>query len=251
MSASGLVVVCGATGALGQPLVAAFVERGHTVLAVARGRGALDDLAGRHAGVETLAGDALDEDLPTAVRAAVAGRHVAAIVHAAAVPLTGDILETDLRDITRAVDVKVGGLVRLVRGTRECLGEGARVIAIGGSFGYDPSPAASTAGIANAALANLVRQLARTLGPVGATAHVVAPGPVVTPRLRSLVEREAAAAGTSPDEVLATRAAGTARGRLTTPEEVASAVVRLLEPWAAATTGSTWFLDGGARTATP
>ena len=53
---------------------------------------------------------------------------------------------------------------------------------LGGHYGYEPSPAAPLAGMANAALANLVRALADHWGPKGVTVHMVAPGPVDSPR---------------------------------------------------------------------
>ncbi len=54
---------------------------------------------------------------------------------------------------------------------------------LGGHYGYEPSPAAPLAGMANAALANLVRSLADHWGPQGVTVHLVAPGPVESPRM--------------------------------------------------------------------
>jgi len=185
------------------------------------------------------------------IRGAVGDEEVHLAVHAAAAPLVGSILDVDPEAILLAVDVKVGGLLRLVRAVAPRLAAASRVVALGGSLGYDPSPDGSTAGVANAALANAVRQLNRALAPRGATCHVVAPGPVETDRHRRLAEAEARRRGVDVEEVLAEARARTPLGRLTRPEEVAWAVARLTDPEAAALAGGTLLLDGGRRTAIP
>jgi nucleoside-diphosphate-sugar epimerase len=70
------VLVAGATGAIGRPLVAALIEAGHEVLATSRS----EDRAGesRALGAEPVVLDALDED---SVEAAVAGGRPDAIVN--------------------------------------------------------------------------------------------------------------------------------------------------------------------------
>ena len=117
----------------------------------------------------------------------------------------------------------------------------------GGHYGIEPAPYACAAGVTNAALANLVRQLATAYGPRGVTAHLVAPGPADTPRLRALSRQAAETRGVPVDTVLAERAAESPLGRLVTPAEVAWAVATLLAPEAAALDGSALSLDVGAR----
>jgi NAD(P)-dependent dehydrogenase (short-subunit alcohol dehydrogenase family) len=149
--------------------------------------------------------------------------------------------------VTRAVDLKVDGLVRLVRATSDRLVDGSRVVAVGGHYGSEPSPNAPLAGVTNAALANLVRQLADQLGPRGVTVHLVAPGPVDTDRLRRIAAAGAAGRGLTPEAILDEYRAASPLGRLTTVEQVAWTVGCLLDPEAAALTGSTLALDAGRR----
>jgi NAD(P)-dependent dehydrogenase (short-subunit alcohol dehydrogenase family) len=103
--------------------------------------------------------------------------------------------------------------------------------------------------MANAALANLVRSLADHWGPKGVTVHLVAPGPVDSPRMWAIAERTAARQGSdvTSEQVLDAYRSASPLGRLTTIDEVAWAVNLLLAPEAAALHGSTLALDVGRR----
>jgi NAD(P)-dependent dehydrogenase (short-subunit alcohol dehydrogenase family) len=168
-------------------------------------------------------------------------------VQAAGLPAAGPLATIEPDALGRAVALKCGGLLRLVRAVDANLQSGARIVALGGHYGIEPAPYACAAGVTNAALANLVRQLAIAYGPREVTAHLIAPGPADTPRLRALSQQTAAKRGVPVDEVLAERAAESPLGRLVTPAEVAWAVATLLAPEAGALDGSTLSLDVGAR----
>jgi NAD(P)-dependent dehydrogenase (short-subunit alcohol dehydrogenase family) len=100
----------------------------------------------------------------------------------------------------------------------------------------------------NAALSNLMRALADHWGPRGVTVHLIAPGPVESPRMLAIAERTAGRrGGMTADEVLDEYRAGSPLGRLTTIEEVAWAVGILLAPEASALHGATLSLDLGRR----
>ena len=244
-------VVVGATGEIGHAIVERLLYEGHSVLAVARQGEPLARLADRSKRISTCAADVSSDDSVSRIREAAGTEHVGLAVQCAAAPLGGGILSVECEAITAAIEVKVNGLLRLVRALEGALRPGSRVVAIGGSLGYDPLPDGSTAGIANAGLASAVRQLNRALAPRGVTCNAVAPGPVATERFARLAEDEARRRGVDVDEVIDEATAAAPLGRLTTPAEVAWAVSRLAEPEAAAAAGSTIFLDGGRRTAMP
>jgi NAD(P)-dependent dehydrogenase (short-subunit alcohol dehydrogenase family) len=232
-----IAVVVGSTGALGGAVAQRLGGDGLTVVGVAR------------AGAECAA-DIGDDSALAAIADAVAAAGdgpVRMVVQAAGLPPTGplELIEPDA--LGRAVALKAGGLLRLVRAVDGRLVRGSRIVALGGHFGSEPAPYACAAGVTNAAVANLVRQLATAYGPRGITAHLVAPGPVDTPRLRGLCERAAVERGVPVEEVLAERAAESPLGRLVTAAEVAWAVATLLAPEADALHGSTLALDAGAR----
>ena len=203
--------------------------------------------AGSSAAMEWCAADIGSDDAVAAVAAAVGDRPVRMVVQAAGLPAAGPLATIEPDALGRAVALKCGGLLRLVRAVDGHLQPGARIVALGGHYGIEPAPYACAAGVTNAALANLVRQLATAYGPRGVTAHLVAPGPADTPRLRALSRQAAETRGVPVDTVLAERAAESPLGRLVTPAEVAWAVATLLAPEAAALDGSALSLDVGAR----
>lgn len=244
-------VVVGATGALGAAITLRLLDHGLAVLAVSRRRQALEELAATHDSVWTCPTDISADDAVRAIDAALGEGPVRMVVHCAAAPLGGPILDCDPAVLSAAFEVKVSGLLRLVRATRPRLVHGSRVVAVGGNLGFDPTPDASTAGVANAAQANLVRQLNRALAAAGITCHTVAPGPVATERFTRLAEQDAVRRGVPVRDVVAEAAATSPLGRLTTPDEVAWAVALLVADQAAALAGSTLLLDAGRRTALP
>lgn len=236
-----IALVAGATGALGSAISTALRERGLDVLGLARhgsDRGSFLEV------------DLRDDDSVAAVGGRVEGV-VRAVVHVAGPPLAGSVENVDTAAVLEAFDVKVNGLLRLVRAVDSHLVDGSRIVAVTGHLGYDPVPASVSAGVANAALAALVRQLAGALGPRGVTCHAVAPGPVDSPRVDRLLEHLATTSGTSREEARAKLLAEASVGRFATPEDVAWAVSLLLDDAAAVMNGSTMFLDGGRRTAIP
>ena len=172
-------------------------------------------------------------------------------VNAAAAPMGGPVLEVDSDAMLAAVDVKVNGTLRLVHAVDKRLVEDSRIVVLGGNLGYDPIPEAATAGVGNAALANLIRQLSRVLGPRGVTCHVVAPGPVWTERLQALLKDAARARDVAESVVVDEFRARSPIGRLVTVDEVVWAVDLLLAPEARSLAGGTLLLDGGQRTSVP
>lgn len=239
----------GATGALGGAIVRRLRDRGLPVLAVARSPEMVAALAADDEGVVACAADIGDDAAGPVIAEALAahGLPVRMLVQAAGLPALGGLDVVEPAALGAAVALKVGGLLRLVRAAEGWLGEGSRIVALGGHYGVEPSPHVPGAGVTNAALANLVRQLADAYGPRGITAHLVAPGPADTERLRRLSGAQADARGIDVEDVLAERRAESPLGALVTPDQVAWAVATLLDPEASALTGSTLALDMGAR----
>lgn len=244
-------VVAGATGRIGAALVERLLAHGKDdVVGVARRTVGLERLASRHRKrFRPCATDLADDVATDDLRAAVGDRRVGLVVNAARSSTPGGIDQVRAGDLARAVDLKAGGLLRLVRGADAGLGDGSRIVAVGGRLGYDADPGAAAAGLANAAVALLVRQLAHHLGPRGVSCHVVAPGAVagseglpvagVDPRGGADRHLPAVSPATSP------------LGRLPTVEDVVWLITTLTEPSAVFLNGGSLILDGGRRTAVP
>ena len=249
-----LAVVVGAPGAFGQSIVTRLVGAGLTVLAVARSTANLTELSARFGpALVGCAADIADDGAIDVIRAAVSaqGLPVRMVVHGPGVAVAGGILTAPTASMVDAVNIKVGGLLRLVRAVDAQLQPGSRLVAIAGHYGLEPTAYAAAAGVANAALFNVMRQLSLAYGPRGITAHTLAPGPADTERLHRVAADRARLQGITPEAVLESMRADSSLGQLTTPDQVAWAVKLLLDPEADVLTGSTLMLDVGRRRGLP
>lgn len=246
MSSKEIAVVVGATGAMGAVICRRLVASGLEVLAVARRADTLASLVASTPGVVACAADISNDSAIDAIRGALDGP-VRMVVHGPGVATAGGVLVAPTAAVVDAVNIKVGGMLRLVRAVDERLQRGSRLVGIGGHYGSEPNPWAATAGVGNAALTNLIRQLSWAYGPRGVTAHLVQPGPADTERLRRIAADRAARAGISIDAALDEYRSESTLGVLTTPEQVAWGICLLLAPEADALAGSTLFMDAGRR----
>ena len=245
-----IAIVVGATGAMGQVITQYLADAGLQVLAVARTADGLQALTAQVSGIRVCVANIGDDSAITAIRAQI-DASVCMVVQGAGVATAGGVLDAPTTAISDAVNIKVGGLLRLVRAADPWFTKGSRIVAIGGHYGFEPSAYAATAGVANAALANVVRQLSWAYGERGVTAHLVAPGPADTERLRRVAAARGEREGRGVEVVLAQMQAESAIGAFTTAPQVAWAIGLLLDPNADALAGSTLFLDAGRRKGLP
>jgi len=250
MSNQEIAVVVGSTGAMGAVITQRLASAGFTVVAVARSADALASLAGQVAGVRPCVADIADDSAVGAIRASL-DAPVRLVVQGAGVATAGGVLTAPTAAVVDAINIKVGGMLRLVRAVDERLVPQSRLIAIGGHYGFEPTAYACTAGVANAALANLVRQLSWAYGARGITSHLVAPGPADTERLRRVAAARGALDGRSTDAVLDHMRSESAIAAFTTPEQIAWAIEVLAAPEADALAGGTLFMDAGRRKGLP
>jgi NAD(P)-dependent dehydrogenase (short-subunit alcohol dehydrogenase family) len=250
MTTREIAVVVGATGAMGSVICRRLHNAGLKVVAVARGSDALDALQVVLPGLVICACDIASDVAIGQIRACIDGP-VRIAVQGAGVATAGGVLSASTGALVDAVNIKVGGMLRLARAIDTHLVRQARLVAIGGHYGFEPTAYAATAGVANAALANLMRQLSWAYGERGVTAHLIAPGPAETDRLHRVAADRGARTGISTSAVLDEMRSESAIGAFTTVEQVAWAVATLLAPEADAFAGSTFFMDAGRRKGLP
>lgn len=244
------VAIVGATGALGAVMVERFVARGFGVVAVARSESALQALTARYPGLVSCVADIGQDESVEMIRDALPGQ-VRMVVHGPGVSVGGGVLNIATAALVDAVNIKVGGMLRLVRAVDGHLQRNSRLVAVGGHYGFEPTAYAAAAGVANAALVNVVRQLSLAYGERGITAHLVAPGPADTERLRRVAADRARLQETTVDAVLASMLSESSIHAFTEPGQVAWALEMLLAPEASAMTGSSLMLDAGRRRGLP
>jgi len=240
----GTAVVVGATGAVGSAVVSRLTAAGLRVLAVARGKALLDELAAGSELITPCVADIADNASIAAIAGHLAGP-VKIAVMAAGLPVRGsaDSIDPDLLAV--GANVKLGGLVRLLHAVRERLQRGSRLVAFAGTLGIEPRAHEAGPGAINAGVLNLMRQISLLYGPRGVTVHTICPGPADTPRLRRIAAAVAEESGEPFEAVWQGYAERTSLGRLPAADEIAWAVALLLQPEAAVMHGGVLHLDGG------
>ena len=247
--ASGVGVVIGATGTIGQAVIGRLTRRGLPVLAVARGHDDLAKLAAAHELVTPCPADIGSNDAIAAIGSALAGLEgpVRMAVFAAGLPVRGSADTIDPDALAVGSNIKVGGLLRLLHAVRDRLVPGSRFVTFAGSLGLEPRAHEAGPGAVNAAVFNLMRQISLLYGPRGVTTHTLSPGPADTPRLRRIVAAVAAERGAAEEDVWQEYVAQNSLGRLPTADELAWAVEMLLAPEAGILHGSVLYLDAGGH----
>ncbi len=245
-----LAVVVGGAGNMGTEICGALQRAGLKVIAVGRSEAALNNLVQRHPGVVPCVADISNDSAIETIKSLLDGA-VRMALNCAGIPLAGGITSVPCAALEAAVAIKITGTLRLVRAVESRLVAGARLVAIDGHYGFEPVAYHATAGIANSALPNLLRQLSIAYGERGITGHVIASGPADTERLRGIARERAASRGVTVEDILDEMRGESAVKSLTTLAQVVWAVTMLLAPEATALTGSTLMLDSGRRKGLP
>jgi len=155
-------------------------------------------------------------------------------------PYLAESLDTEVtqQQMDMTVDVMGNNLVYWVQDLfrRKMLGQGSRVYAMTSAGGHSVIPNYGAVSAAKSVLESHIRQLAFELMPYGITANALQAGVTVTPGSSKIPGIEKLA------EFARLRNPG---GRLTTPEDVASAVVALMSDKTHWLTGNVIRVDGG------
>jgi 3-oxoacyl-[acyl-carrier protein] reductase len=237
---SQVLVVTGAGSGIGRAVAVALAGRDETLVLAGRRRSALEKTA---AGLRTPSPPLLvDADLSTSSGAADLARVVGDRDVAGLALVAGGVGDSSdqagLDGVVETWDaswrMNVLTAVLTVEALRDRLGDGAAIVAFGSIAG---TRGGGAYGAAKAALTPWVRDLARTLGPRGITANVVAPGytedtdffgPAIDPARRQRLLAEAFT------------------GRAGRPEDVAALVAHLLSPAGRHLSGQVLHVNGGA-----
>jgi NAD(P)-dependent dehydrogenase (short-subunit alcohol dehydrogenase family) len=225
------VVVTGAAGAIGAALCRVFRSQGCRIIGVDLEPAPEAD----HSVAADLGAATLDEAL-RAIRAALGGEALHALVNNAAIQVVKPVEALDESDWRRTLAVNLLAPFLLTRGL---LGELERsrgsVVNIASVHARLSKPGFAAYATSKAALEALTRSLAVELG-ARVRVNAVSPAAVDTPMLR---------AGFADPGALAALARMHPSGRVATPEEVARAAAFLASEAASAITGAVLALDGG------
>ncbi|MBE3575708.1 MAG: SDR family oxidoreductase [Firmicutes bacterium] len=145
---------------------------------------------------------------------------------------------TTKAQLEMTLDVMANSLVYWVQGlvAHGLIGRGSRIYAMTSSGGHRVWKTYGAVSAAKAALESHCRQLALELAPLGATVNAIRAGVTDTPALRKIPGHE---------EMVAEARRRNPHGRLTTPEDVAAAIVALSGAGTHWITGNVIGVDGG------
>ena len=140
-------------------------------------------------------------------------------------------------DIARQTETAVGGTLNCLTAMQAhwAAQSFGRVITIGTNLMQNPVVPYHDYTAAKGALLAFTRTAAKELGPMGITVNMVSGG----------LLRTTDASAATPDTVFDIIASQTPLGRVTTPEDMADAVLFFASPWARAVTGQNLIVDGG------
>ncbi len=140
-------------------------------------------------------------------------------------------------EMTRQLETALEGALNLIQAARPAMAQAGfgRIVTIGTNLFQNPVVPYHDYTAAKAALLSLTRTAAAELGPLGITVNMVSGG----------LLRTTDASGATPEAVFDIIAANTPLRRVTTPHEVADAVLFFASPWARAVTGQNLIVDGG------
>ena len=243
------VLILGASSGFGAASARAFAKAGYDVFGVHLDRKSTLHLAQAvQADVEATGQrcrlfnlNAADPDRRNEVLAELEGEPVQVLVHSLAfgslLPFTGE-RPLKPKQLTMTLEVMANSLIWWARDLveRGHMGHGGRIFAMTSSGSLVVLPNYGAVSAAKAALESHTRQLAVELAPRGITANAIMAGVTDTPALRKIP-------GSDTLVGLATRR--NPGGRLTEPEDVASALVELSRPGLQWMTGNVLRVDGG------
>jgi NAD(P)-dependent dehydrogenase (short-subunit alcohol dehydrogenase family) len=241
-----VAIVTGGSMGIGEATVTALVRHRARVVIVAR-----DDVKGTSV-CERVGSDRAVMTAGDVANAETARRAVSTaidrfgrldiLINNAGIDLSSSpLLETAEADIRRVVDVNfIGSALMLQSAAAAMRTRGGSIINVTSRAALVGIPGMAVYGAAKGALQSLTRAAAVELAPWGIRVNAVAPGLTETSMVERWISRQpdpaAFRAGLSSTNPL---------GVLTTPEEVAAAIVYLASDEAASVTGASISIDGG------
>jgi 3-oxoacyl-[acyl-carrier protein] reductase len=247
-----VAVVTGASQGIGRATALRLAKDFSALVLAARDGKALQEVAAevKSSGAEPLA-FALDlgirESAETLIKGTLDrfGRIDALLNIAGAVPQI-DLFEMTDEQWRAGLELKLHGARRLTILAWEALkASQGSVVLISGSAALDPKPGFAAVATINAAIIALAKAFSEQGIKDGIQVNSVVPGPVMTGRRRSFIEKWAPAHGMTPEEATKKFPEEAGISRYGQPEEIAELMAFLVSPGAKWLTGTSVRIDGG------
>jgi NAD(P)-dependent dehydrogenase (short-subunit alcohol dehydrogenase family) len=243
--AGAAVVVTGGGGGIGRACAATLAELGASVVVLGRTAATLAEtqalIAANGGACETEIADVTSEADVARACAAIAARHgrVKAIVNNAGDNFRSKITELSTETWRAIVAVDLDAVFYMCRAFIPLLLKAERpsILNIASSFGVIGNPEMPAYCAAKGAVVNLTRQMAVDYGPKGLRVNALCPGPTLSPRFQSYLERGLTSRARLEQQVLL--------GRLAECREIANVAAFLVSDAASFVHGATVLADGG------
>ncbi len=239
------VFVTGGTRGIGRAIAVEFAKSGARVainyLRNKRSASeALSELEGFGEGHLLVKGNVADEAKVGAMYEAIeeAWGGLDILVSNAASGVLKPAMEMTMKHLHWTIDINAGALLPLAQGAVRLMNAGwGKIVAVSSLGATRALPNYFAVGASKGALESMIRHLMVELAPKGINVNAVSAGLVDTEALTHFPNRE---------EMLGGAIQRTPAGRLTTPLDVANAVMFLCSRYAAQIHGQTLIIDGGS-----
>lgn len=249
-------VITGAAKGMGKAITLTLAREGADLLLAARDLGPLEEVAaearahGRHA--EVVGADVTDEaQVQAMVRRALAAfdDRIDILVNVAGVtgPIETPVWNIQVEEFDRVLAANLRGTFLTMKHVLPVMVEqrSGKVVNIGGTSGLRGYKYRAAYSASKWAVRGLTRTAALDVGEYGVNVNVVCPGIVETPRMQRLCKEKARVRGWTTEQVYAEYVEDMALKRVTTPEDVAGAVLYLASDDSRNVTGQELAVDGG------
>jgi len=247
-----VAIVTGASQGIGRSTSIRLARDFSAIVLAARNGDALNEVANavKSAGAEALICD-LDLSKPDSAGRLVNitldrfGRVDALLNIAGAVPQI-DLFEMTDEQWSAGTELKLHGARRLTILAWEALKKSkGSVVFMSGSASLDPKPAFAAVAAINAAITALAKAFAEQGIKDGVQVNSIVPGPVMTGRRRSFMEKWALAHNMTVEEAMKEFPKEVGISRYGQPEEIADLLAFMVSPAAKWMTGTSVRMDGG------
>lgn len=252
-------IVTGGTRGIGKACAVELAREGADVCIVGRDRDLLE------AGVAALTAlgvraTGVAADLTRPEECASAVEHCVAtlggvdiLVNSAGAARMEPILALKIETIQAALDLKLYGYLRMAQLAIPHMKERGwgRIVNIAGGAGTSPAAGNIPTSLANIGVLNITRALSDAVSGDGILVNTICPGLTNTDRARDLARGRAEREGRDIEAIVAEMGKGVPAGRMAEPEEIARVAVFLASEACSYVHGSSVYMDGGGRRATP
>ena len=227
-------VVTGAGRGIGRATALALAQAGAQVIAVARTRADLDDLAREGEGrIEPCVADVRDEDFLARIEAM---GDLDILVNNAGGNRPKMMVDVDDETLDWMIDLNIRSVYRVARAAARAMGRGGVIVNMSSQMGHVGSPKRTVYCMTKHAVEGLTKAMAVELAPRGIRVVAIAPTFVVTPMTQDMFEDPAFRQFVYDMVPL---------NELPAPEDIAQSILFLVSPGARFVTGDSLRVDGG------